>query len=268
MRKLSILGVGLLLSSACSLTPQLAPELTLPKKPLLKKEVVFLTYSAKQNPVKIKSVQLPAHPIYKNNRVWVDPKSLQLTQLQYQLVVEQLSELGLVVANSNDADYILNVQQLSVERSNDIDLQLETNKKIKYHNEPVLKSNQSKQCSNYEVKVSFRLNHKQSADVVWIAQASISSHTFIDKPVIYKFTQQQVVTNEQAVVDFINLHNTEAARKQRFEQKVSVPKYQIEYQTSPLTKVSGLCTNQEVTAVTNDIEAHLIAELMGKLKVR
>lgn len=268
MRKLSILGVGLLLSSACSFTPQLAPELALPEKPLLKKEVVFLTYNAKQNPVKIKSVQLPAHPIHKNNRVWVDPKSLQLTQLHYQLVVKQLSELGLVVADNNDADYILNVQQLSVERTQDIDLQLEATKKIKSQNVPVIKNNQSKLCSNYEVKVSFRLNHKQSADVVWIAQANISSHTFINKPVVYKLTQQQVIANEQAVVDFINLHNTEAAREQRFEEEVSVPKYQVVYQTTPLTKVSGLCSNQEVSALTHDIEAYLIAELMGKLKVR
>jgi len=268
MRKLSILGIGLLLSSACSFTPQLAPELKLPKKPLLKKEVVFLTYKTKKNPVRIKSVQLPAHPIYKNNRVWVDPKSLQLTESQYQVVIDQLSELGLVIANNNDADYILNVQQLSVERTNDIDLQLESNKKIKSKSADVIKNNQSKQCSNYEVKVSFRLNHKKSADVVWIAQASINSQTFIDEPVVYKFTQQQVITNEQAVVDFINLHNTETARKQRFDQKVSIPKYQVVYQTSPLTKVSGLCNNQEVAAVTNNIEAHLIAELMAKLKVR
>lgn len=268
MHKLSILGIGLLLSSACSFTPQLAPELTLPKKPLLKKEVMFLTYSAKQNPVRIKSVQLPAHPIYKSNRVWVDPKSQQLTESQYEVVVNQLAELGLIVADSNDADYILNVQQLSVERTADIDFQLQQNKNTSKQSVEVVKNNQSKQCSNYEVKVSFRLNHKKSADVVWIAQASLNSHTFINKPVVYKFTQQQVISNEQVVVDFVNLHNTEAARKQRFEQAVSIPEYQVTVQTSPLTKVSGLCTNDEVSAVTTDIETHLIAELMAKLKVR
>lgn len=268
MRKLSILGMGLLLSSACSFTPQLAPELTLPKKPLLKKEVVFLTYSAKQTPIRIKSVQLPAHPIHKNNRVWVDPKSQQLTESQYDIVVKQLTELGLVLAENHNADYILNVQQLSVESMPDIDLQVENSKGISAQSAAVLKNNQSRQCSNYEVKVSFRLNHKKSADVVWIAQASLSSHTFINKPVVYKFTQQQVITNEQMVMDFVNLHNTEAARKQRFEQPVTIPDYQVSYQTSPLTKVSGLCSNDEVSAVTTDIEAHLIAELMAKLKVR
>ena len=269
MQKLSALGIGILFSSACSFTPQLAPELNVPNKPLLKKEIVFLTYNAEQSPLKIKSVQLPAHPIHQSDKVRIDSKSLQLTGEQKHNLETLLTEKGLIGTDNNNADYVLTVQQLSVNKQPDLELPLiKPQDQTQQKAANLAKANSSIACANSEVKISFRLNHRKSADVVWISQAGLSSHTYINQPVVYKFTQQQIVTNEQNILDFVRKQNTEEARKERFDKVVTIPQYQIGYNTSPLTKVSGICSAQQVSSITSEIETHLITELIAKLKVQ
>ena len=216
MRKILILGIGSLLSSACSLVPQLAPELTIPNKPLLKKEILFLTYEANHEAVKIKSVQLPAHPVERAKSVKIDSKSIQLPQLQKQTLVNLLSAKQLNVIESEQADYVLTVQQFSNEKVSDKKLLLKKSKGEKLNSLNIQNLQHSIFCADNEVNISLRLNHKQSADVIWIAQASITSHSYTNEPVIYKLTQQQKISNEHVVLDFVQRQNTEAARQKRF----------------------------------------------------
>ena len=187
--------------------------------------------------------------------------------MQKQILVNLLSAKQLNVIESEQADYVLTVQQFSNEKVSDKKLLLKKSKGEKPNTLNIQNLQHSIFCADNEVNISLRLNHKQSADVIWIAQASITSHSYANEPVIYKLTQQQKISNEHVVLDFVQRQNTETARQKRFNKPVSVPEYQVESVTSPVEKVSGVCSSAEVLPLIQDMESYLLEQLIGKLNV-
>jgi hypothetical protein len=112
-----------------------------------------------------------------------------------------------------------------------------------------------------------RLIHRASGDVVWFGKSSIDSASFHREPLIYSFSDEQVISNELEVATFIHQQNTDQARLARANQEISIPSYKTISKMTSLTKLQGPCNRTEVSALTPMMHYYLSSILIDKIKV-
>ena len=252
----------------CVSTKKLAPKLDIPAKPLLTKEVYQLSYSTELDSARIKSVQLPAHPIKKNNTVRIVSDKVSKTDTLKAQLIQSLNTKGLKIVTSSKADYVLTVHQLDLEFGSDKIYTLNQPKKPHPFFTRLAQQVPSYQCANIIASVSMRLTHQASSDVVWFAKSSIDSASFQGIPLQLNYTQSQSISNEHAVISFIVKHNTEAARQARFNNPITIPSYDVKTSVSQPTKIAGACTETEVSALSSAMQTSLTNLLIEKINLQ
>ncbi|WP_372760324.1 hypothetical protein [Pseudoalteromonas sp.] len=268
MRFLVVL-VFILFSSGCAVTRMPAEPLAVPVKPLLKSQTYQLEYQAQHNSPKVKSVQLPAHKVKRNQTVKIITDKASVTDTLLAQISQALNDKQLKVTSSHNSDYTLAIHQADLAFIED------TKYTLKQPEQPyplfgkVARQFPTQQCATILAEVSMRLTHKASGDVVWFAKSSLDSSSFHREPLIYSFSEEQKITNELEVVAFVHQQNTEQARLARAKSNtpVAIPEYQTMSQLSTLTKLHGPCSRTEVSALTPMMQFYLSSILIDKIKV-
>ncbi|WP_261592241.1 hypothetical protein [Pseudoalteromonas holothuriae] len=249
------------------MTKKMAPKLNVPPKPILSKEVYQLSYGTELDSARIKSVQLPAHPIQKNNTVRIVDNKVAMTDTLRAHLVYTLKQQGLKVVSKSSADYVLNVHQLDLTFGPNNTYILNKPKTSHTLYELVTQKAPSYQCSNIIASVSMRLTHVASSDVVWFAKSSIDSASFQGIPLQFSYTKEEKIANEHDIISFIVEQNTEQARIARTKVPVEIPKYQIEHTISEPQKTAGACSETEVSALSSAMHQTLSTILIDKINV-
>ncbi|AOT09159.1 hypothetical protein [Pseudoalteromonas luteoviolacea] len=261
-------GIALTGLAGCMLSKPLAPKLNVPPKPLLQKSIFQISYSSELESARIKSVQLPAHAIKKRDSVFIDTSKVTITNELHDKMVSILSKKGLIVDNNENTDYHLVIQQADLTYGKDKVYVLNKPSSEHPYIAKISQTMPTKQCSNITASLSMRLTHNQSTDVVWFAKSSVDSAGFQGIPMQYTFTETQRISNEQEVLKFITEQNTDEARQARYNSAVNVPDYVVKPVQTPLVKVAGACTQEEVNTLTPKMMAKLTEGLIDKLNVQ
>lgn len=256
------------ISVGCALKPEPAPLLTMPKKPTLQSQYFQIEYQTEHEAPKVKSVQLPAHAVKKNQTVTIVADKTSVTDTLYKQISDALIEKQLKVIEGDEADYALSIHQLDLDLVDDTEYQLVKPDKAFPLFADVAAQYPTQQCATILAQVSMRLTHKKTGDVVWFAKSSIDSASFHREPLIYRVEQQQTIKNELEVASFIHAQNTEQARLERINKKVQVPPYQTVMRMSSLTKQQGPCNRTEISALTPMMQYYLSSILLDKIKVQ
>lgn len=263
--RFSFLVIAFILTG-CQLTPQPAPIMTMPKKPPLKKTVFEVAYTSSVESARVKSVQLPAHPIRFGDSVSISASKVALTDTLKQFIVAQLKSKGLKVVENNQGHYTLTIHQIDLDFAKDRIYQLQVSgNKDRLSILETLPPQQ--ECKSIIASVSMRLTHQKSSDVVWFAKASIDSGSFINQPLRYQVVKEQQIINEQRVIEFIEHQNTQEARIERRSKQINIPKYQIADTISPMQKQSGFCNDTEVSALSPNMHEFLSKLLIDKVNI-
>ncbi|ALS32272.1 hypothetical protein PTRA_a0989 [Pseudoalteromonas translucida KMM 520] len=267
-----VVSLFILFSSGCAITTiknQPAEPLAMPLKPMLKSQTYQLEYEAQHTSPKVKSVQLPAHKVMKNQTVKIVTDRVSVTDTLLAQISQALNDKQLKVTTKNDSDYTLAIHQVDLAFTDDSKYTLNQPKQPYALYSKVAQQFPTQQCATILAQVSMRLTHKASGDVVWFAKSSLDSTSFHRESLIYSFTEEQKITNELEVVAFVHQQNTEQARLARADAntKVTIPKYNTMSQLSTLTKVQGPCTRTEISALTPMMQFYLSSILIDKIKV-
>ncbi len=258
-----------LISAGCALKPEPAPLLSMPKKPSLQSQRFQVEYQTEHAAPKVKSVQLPAHAVSKNQTVVIVADKTSVTDTLYTQLTEALTAKQLkVVAEGAQADYTLSIHQLDLELIEDTEYQLVTPEKPLPLFDEVAKQFPVQQCATILGQVSMRLTHRKTGDVVWFAKSSIDSASFHREPLIYSFEQQQLIKNELEVASFVHEQNSQQARMARVNQEVTIPAYQTITRVNEFKKEQGPCNRTEISALTPMMQYYLSSILIDKIKVQ
>lgn len=257
-----------LFSTGCAVSPEPAALLTMPEKPLLKSKTYQVMYKTEHNSPKVKSVQLPAHQIKRNQTVSISADKASVTDTLYTQISDALKEKNLKVIKSKQADFTLSIHQLDLNLVEDTEYPIYTPEKPFSLFYEIASQYPAQQCATINAQVSMRLTHRASGDVVWFAKSSIDSASFHREALIYDFTEEETITNELEVASFIHQQNTDQARLARANKTVSTPNYQTIAKVSNLTKVQGPCDRTEVSALTPMMQYYLSSILIDKIKVQ
>lgn len=235
---------------------------------MLTKEVYQLSYTTELDSARIKSVQLPAHPIEKNNTVRIVSDKVGMTDTLKAHLIAALNKKNLKIVTTSKADYILTIHQLDLEFGSEKTYTLNQPRKPHAFFTQLAQQVPSYQCTNIIASVSMRLTHQASSDVVWFAKSSIDSASFQAIPLQLNYTKTEKITNEHAVIAFIVKHNTETARKARFNQNITPPAYDVKTVISQPTKIAGACTETEVSALSSAMQTSLTNLLIDKINIQ
>jgi len=257
-----------LISAGCALRPEPAPLLVMPEKPLLQSQRYQIKYETDHAAPKVKSVQLPAHTVSKNQTVTIVADKTSVTDTLYSQISESLVAKQLKVVDEGQADYTLSIHQLDLELVADTEYTLVKPQKPFPLFDDIAAQFPTKQCATMLGQVSMRLTHKKTGDVVWFAKSSIDSASFHREPLIYSFEQQQMIKNELEVASFIHEQNTEQARLERIDKNIEIPAYQTISRMTALTKEQGPCNRTEISALTPMMQYYLTSILIDKIKVQ
>ena len=265
-----VVSLFIILASGCAVVKQPAEPLAMPAKPMLKSQTYQLKYETEHASPKVKSVQLPAHNVKKNQTVRVIVDRASVTDTLVSQISQALIDKQLKVTTSENSDYTLAIHQVDLEFIDDAKYTLAQPEKPYSLFSKVAQQFPSQQCANILAQVSMRLTHKASGDVVWFAKSSIDSASFHREPLVYSFSEEKKITNELEVVAFIHKHNTEQARLKRAElnSEVTAPAYKTITKLSRLTKLNGPCTRTEISALTPMMQFYLSSILIDKIKVQ
>lgn len=258
----------ILLSVGCAVKPEPAPLLAMPEKPRLESQQFEVKYQTAHESPKVKSVQLPAHPVKRNQTVKIVATNTSVTDTLYQQLTDALADKQLQVTDNADSDYTLSIHQLELDFVEDTQYQLQLPENSSAIYEEIAHNYPSQQCATLLAQVSMRLTHQQSGDVVWFAKSSIDSASFHREPIIYTFMQQQSISNELEVASFVHEQNTEQARMARIEKTIEIPQYQTVAKLTSLEKKQGPCNRTEVSALTPMMQYYLSSILIDKIKVQ
>jgi len=263
-----VVSLFILLSTGCAITKQPAEPLAMPLKPTLKSQTYQLEYTTEHSSPKVKSVQLPAHKVVRNQTVKIITDKASVTDKLLSQISQALNDKQLKVTTKNNSDYTLTIQQLDLTFTDDTKYAIKQpeNSFTLYSN--VAQQYPTQQCAAMFAQVSMRLTHKSSGDVVWFAKSSIDSASFHREPLIYNFTEEQKITNELEVVAFVHQQNTDEARIERLGKDIQIPQYKTLSKLSSLTKLSGPCNRTEVSALTPMMQFYLSSILIDKIKVQ
>jgi hypothetical protein len=248
--------------------PPPAEPLAMPLKPTLKSQTYQLEYETQYASPKVKSVQLPAHRVQKNQSVKISTNKASVTDTLLSQISQSLNEKKLKVTTKNNSDYILSIQQLDLTFTDDTKYSLKQPENPFALHANVAQQYPTQQCAAILAQVSMRLTHKESGDVVWFAKSSIDSASFHREPLVYSFIEKQKITNELEVVAFVHQQNTEQARLARIGKDVQIPEYKTLSKLSSLTKLNGPCNRTEVSALTPMMQFYLSSILIDKIKVQ
>ena len=266
IRYLSI-GLLTLITTACVTAPKPAAPLEMPLKPVLKNQSYQVTYETQHASPKVKSVQLPAHEITRNQTVQIIADKTSVTDTLYQQITDALTTMNLRVVDQGKSDYTLAIHQLELNFIDDTKYQIQTPTKPYALFTDIAKLYPVQQCTTINAQVSMRLIHRDSGDVVWFGKSSIDSASFHREPLIYSFSEEQLISNELEIAAFIHQQNTEQARLARATKNVSIPRYKTISQMTNLTKLQGPCNSTEVSALTPMMHYYLSSILIDKIKV-
>ncbi|XQF93371.1 hypothetical protein ACOBV9_05235 [Pseudoalteromonas espejiana] len=263
-----VVSLFILLSAGCAVIKQPAEPLALPLKPTLKSQTYQLEYKTEHASPKVKSVQLPAHKVMRNQTVRITTDKASVTDTLLKQITQALSDKSLKVTDSKNSDYTLAIHQLKLALTDDTKYVL-TQPETPYPLfAQVAQQYPSQQCATISAQVSMRLTHRASGDVVWFAKSSIDSASFHREPLLFSFAQEQIITNELEVATFVHQQNTEQARIARAGKEVTVPPFKTITKLSSLTKLQGPCTRTEVSALTPMMQYYLSSILIDKIKVQ
>ncbi|KTF16347.1 hypothetical protein [Pseudoalteromonas sp. H105] len=264
-----IIAFLVLTTAACTSSPTpVADTLLMPQKPLLKTQHYQISYSTEHQSPKVKSVQLPAHKVKRNQTVSIIADNTSVTDTLYTQITDALNAIQLNVVSKGTSDYTLSIHQLELNFVEDTKYQIDTPESPLPTFEKVSLLHPSQQCATISADVSMRLTHRASGDVVWFGKSAIESASFHREPLIYSYSQEQIISNELEVASFIHQQNTEQARLLRATQKVVTPPYKTISKISSLTKVQGPCNRTEVSALTPMMQYYLSSILIDKIKVQ
>jgi len=268
-----VISLFILLSAGCAIIEQPADIqqpadiLPMPVKPALKSQTYQLEYDSTYASPRVKSVQLPAHKVSKNQTVKIVTDKASVTDTLLSQISDTLSQKQLTVTNEANSDFILTIQQLGLTFIDDSKYVLKQPKKTFNLYSQIANLYPSQQCATISAQVSMRLTHTRSGDVVWFSKSSIDSTSFNRRPLIYSFNETQKITNELEVAAFVHQQNTMDARLARLNKPVSIPEYKTQSTLSNLTKISGACNRTEVSALTPMMQFYLSSILIDKIKV-
>lgn len=254
--------------TACMAPPKLAPLLEKPALPTFSKEVIYLNYATAKPETKIKSVQLPSHPIKVNDAIRLKVETNEFDSELTQFLSDALSEKNLHVNGNNHNEYLLTIQQLSVEKLPNETLRFVRPVIFQPIHKQLAAQSPSYRCANYDVQVALKLTHIKSQDVVWIAKAGQQTIGFLNAPLGFKYEKHKKVINEQQVIDFIAAQNTMESRELRFNKEVNIPQYEYVDEISLPKQASGYCSDEQVKAHILPLKQHLITSLVNKLQIK
>jgi PBP1b-binding outer membrane lipoprotein LpoB len=255
------------ITTACVTAPQPAAPLEMPLKPQLKSQSFQVSYETEHASPKVKSVQLPAHKITRNQTVRVVADKASVTDTLFKQITDALTTMSLRVVEQGDSDYTLAIHQLELNFIEDTKYQVQPPVKPYALFDEIAKLYPIQQCATINGEVSMRLIHRASGDVVWFGKSSIDSASFHREPLIFSFSEEQVISNELEVATFVHQQNTEQARLARASQDVNIPSYKTISKMTSLTKLQGPCNRTEVSALTPMMHYYLSSILIDKIKV-
>lgn len=266
--RILIIAVFILTTTACvTAPPPIAAPLAMPAKPSLKSQSYQVEYATKHASPKVKSVQLPAHKVTRNQTVRIVADKASVTDTLFTQIRDAITAIDLRVADQGVTDYTLSIHQLELNFIDDTKYQIQTPSETTTTFEKVAMLYPTQQCATINAQVSMRLTHRASGDVVWFGKSSIDSASFHREPLIYSFVQEQLISNELEVASFIHEQNTEQARMARANQDVSIPEYKTISKMSNLNKLQGPCNRTEISALTPMMQYYLTSILIDKIKV-
>lgn len=255
------------ITTACVTAPEPAAPLEMPLKPQLKSQSFQVSYETEHASPKVKSVQLPAHKITRNQTVKVVADKASVTDTLFKQITDALTTMNLRVIEQGDSDYTLAIHQLELNFIEDTKYQVQPPIKSYALFDEIAKLYPIQQCATINAEVSMRLIHRASKDVVWFGKSSIDSASFHREPLVYIFSEEQVISNELEVATFIHQQNTDQARLARVNQEISIPSYKTISKMTSLTKLQGPCNRTEVSALTPMMHYYLSSILIDKIKV-
>ncbi|CAM4068423.1 hypothetical protein PSOS111911_00055 [Pseudoalteromonas ostreae] len=266
IRYLPIVFLTFITTACVTVQPPAAP-LEMPLKPQLKSQSYQVAYETEHASPKVKSVQLPAHKITRNQTVQVIADKASVTDTLFKQITDALTTMNLRVVDQGNSDYTLAIHQLELNFIDDTEYQIQPPNKAYPLFTQITQLYPLQQCATINAEVSMRLIHRASGDVVWFGKSSIDSASFHREPLIYSFSDEQVISNELEVATFIHQQNTDQARLARANQEVSIPRYKTISKMTSLTKLQGPCNRTEVSALTPMMHYYLSSILIDKIKV-
>ena len=219
--------------------------------------------------MRIRSVQLPAHPIARHQTFTINSSEVDLPAPLEQEIIQTLQDLQLETSLNKTTDYVLTLHQLDTQTLAPITYQLVQSDTMQSKLNDVIKQFPNISCDNTKVSVSMRLTHRDSGDVVWFAKASMDVASFQNKSLIFEATLQEKVDNEHQVMSFVVEHNTKQARQFRAEhgQNIQIPDFEIKHELIDFKKISGACNATEILPVTLMLKRYLVLNLIDKINV-
>ncbi len=267
--RILIIAVFIVSTSACvTAPPPIAAPLEMPEKPSLKSQKLQVQYETEHASPKVKSVQLPAHKVTRNQTVRIVADQASVTDTLFMQISDALKAVNLRVVDQGVTDYTLSIHQLELNFIDDTKYQITPPAEITPTFDKVAKLYPIQQCATINAQVSMRLTHRASGDVVWFGKSSIDSASFHREPLVYSFVQEQVISNELEVASFIHQQNTEQARMARVNQDLTIPPYKTISKMSNLSKLQGPCNRTEISALTPMMQFYLSSILIDKIKVQ
>ena len=264
-------SASVLLASGCTtMETTLAPvpeKVRMPIKPSLSERTYILEYQYAHQTPRVKSVQLPAHPITRGQSVVIESEQVALTERLRNRLVAILNDKQLtVISDRKQADYVLSINQLDISETESIEYQL-ANATV-FGESDLAQQFTTKQCSNILGSVSMKLSHQSSQDVVWFAKSSIDTASFQRNPLRYKLVMSDHIENLEQVQQFVNTHNAPDAMQKRGAQPApQAPQYIVRTKSSGLSKIAGACEQAEVSALVPDLHYYLSGILLEKINV-
>lgn len=245
-----------------------AKMVAMPKKPTLSERTYVLQYQYPHESARVKSVQLPAHPITKGQAVVINSDKVSLTNRLKNRLVSILTEKQLVVIKDvKQADYVLTINQLDISEEADAEFSLANGEIL---NDPsLLEAYAMQTCKNISGSVNMKLTHTSSKDVVWFAKSSISTASFERNPLRYQLKITEYIDNAEEVAQFVSEQNSEQAIAARGDKAPpTAPSYQVRSEQTDLSKMSGSCDASEVSALVPELHYYLSGILLEKINVQ
>ncbi|WP_158677932.1 MULTISPECIES: hypothetical protein [unclassified Pseudoalteromonas] len=267
---LALLGSAILLSGCSSLQTtslQQAQRVAMPTKPSLSERTYVLEYQVDHQQPRVKSVQLPAHPVKRGQSVVIESEQVALTERLRDRLVAIFNDKSLAVINdAKQADYILSINQLDISEADKVDYRLSNSHIL--GDGSLIEEFAVRQCSNISGSVSMKLFHRASKDVVWFAKSSIDTASFQRNPLRYQLTISDYIDNLEQVQEFVQTHNSPDALAERGDKPApKAPRYQVLSKISALEKIAGSCNDTEVSALVPDLHYYLSGILLEKINI-
>lgn len=169
--RILIIAVFILTTTACvTAPPPIAAPLAMPAKPSLKSQSYQVEYATKHASPKVKSVQLPAHKVSRNQTVRIVADKASVTDTLFKQISDAITAINLRVVEQGVTDYTLSIHRLELNFIDDTKYQIQVPSETTTTFEKVAMLYPTQQCATINAQVSMRLTHRASGDVVWFGK--------------------------------------------------------------------------------------------------